>query len=73
MVGFWSLEEDLVYLHTVTSPAFFQYIHPQLEAYEDRFGYYPMKAMVVNQDENQFTAVVLLENEMTRVSALRCK
>ena len=73
MVGFWRLEGEVLYLDTVASPGAFQHIAPQLKTFENQFGYYPMKAMVVNPDKDQFTAVVLLENEMTRLSVRRCK
>ena len=72
-VGFWQIGDDIVYLVFIASGGFFQDIHAELNAYENRFDYFDVKLIPFNVEENRFEAVGVLGDETNKGIAIRCK
>jgi len=72
-VGFWQIDGDMVYLDFISSGGFFQDIHAQLKALEDRFSYFQVKLVPFNVEENRFEAVGILGDQVNKGVAVRCK
>jgi len=72
-VGFWQIEGDSVYLVFIASGGFFQDIHAELKAYENRFDYFDVKLIPFNVEANRFEAVGVLGDEINKGIAIRCK
>ena len=53
-VGFWQIDGDMVRLDFISSGGFFQDIHAQLKALENRFSYFQVKLVPFNVEENRF-------------------
>jgi hypothetical protein len=73
IVGFWGLNRDILELHMLTSPAFFDDIHRALSGFEDRYDYFQSKAAIFNNKNNSFEAFGVIGNEMQRATAVRCR
>jgi len=73
-VGFWRIDGDMVRLDFISSGGFFQDIHAQLKALENRFNYFKVKLVPFNVEENRFEAVGILGNQVNNKGvAVRCK
>ena len=72
-VGFWQIDGDSVYLVFIASGGFFQDIHAELKAYENRFDYFDVKLIPFNIAENRFEAVGVLGDETNKGIAIRCR
>ena len=72
-VGFWQIDGDIVYLVFIASGGFFQDIHAELKAYENRFDYFDVKLVPYNIEDNRFEAVGVLGAETNKGIAIRCK
>ncbi len=55
--GIWNIDEDMLELHLVSSPAFFGDIHEELKAFEDQYDYYYIKVVPFNIEDGRFEAV----------------
>jgi hypothetical protein len=72
-VGFWRIDGDTVRLDFISSGGFFQDIHAQLKALENRFSYFKVKLVPFNVEENRFEAVGILGDQVNKGVAVRCK
>jgi hypothetical protein len=72
-VGFWQIDGDIVYLVFIASGGFFQDIHAELKAYENRFDYFDVKLVPFNVTDDRFEAVGVLGDETNKGIAKRCK
>jgi len=72
-VGFWQIDGDMVRLDFISSGGFFQDIHAQLKALENRFSYFKVKLVPFNVEENRFEAVGILGDQVNKGVAVRCK
>ena len=72
-VGFWQIDGDIVYLVFIASGGFFQDIHAELKAYENRFDHFDVKLVPFNVEDNRFEAVGVLGDETNKGVAIRCK
>ena len=70
-VGFWRIENDVVVLDMMTSPASFQDIHAELQEFVE-YQVYSMRAMPINMQPDQFSAVASIGDRMQRFSLQRC-
>jgi len=73
VVGFWQIDGDMVRLDFISSGGFFQDIHAQLKALENRFSYFQVKLVPFNVEENRFEAVGILGDQVNKGVAVRCK
>ena len=71
-VGFWRIENDVVVLDMMTSPASFQDIHAELQEFAE-YQIYSMRAMPVDRQPDQFRAVASLGDQMQQFSLKRCQ
>jgi hypothetical protein len=71
--GIWSIEEGMLELHIVSSPAFFGDIHEELKAFEDQYGYYYIKIVPFNIEEGKFEAVGVIGEVIKKGVFVRCK
>ena len=72
-VGFWRIAGDMVRLDFISSGGFFQDIHAQLKALENRFSYFQVKLVPFNVEENRFEAVGILGDQINKGVAVRCE
>jgi len=72
VVGFWELNEKILNLHMVTSPAFFHDIHRSLVGFKGMYNYYQVRMVIFNTELNGFEAFGVLGYEMKRTNAVRC-
>ena len=70
-VGFWRIEDDLVVLDMMTSPASFQDIHAELQGFAG-YQVYSMQAMPIDMQQDHFSAVASIGDQMQRFSLQRC-
>jgi hypothetical protein len=74
IVGFWGInKDDMLELHTVTSPAFFDDIHKELAGFKGVYHYLQARMVIFNRKSKSFEAVGVIGNEMQRATAVRCK
>ena len=73
IVGFWELNEDILKLHMVTSPAFFDDIHRALVGFKGQYNYFLVRMVIFNTDQNSFEAFGVLGDEIKRATAERCQ
>jgi len=73
IVGFWELNEDILKLHMVTSPAFFDDIHRALVGFKGQYNYFQVRMVIFNTDQNSFEAFGMLGDEIKRATAERCQ
>jgi hypothetical protein len=71
-VGFWRLNEGILNLHMVTSPAFFDDIHKDLAGFEGIYSYFQGRMVIFNTKNKSFEAFGMIGDEMKRTSAARC-
>ena len=71
--GIWSIEEGMLELHIVSSPAFFGDIHEELKTFEDQYGYYYIKIVPFNIEEGRFEAVGVIGEMIKKGVFVRCK
>jgi hypothetical protein len=72
-VGFWGIEDDVLRLHMISSPAYFADIAQELKSYEGAYGYFLVKAVTFDMQKDSFGAVAVLGEQMNKLSAVRCK
>ena len=73
VVGFWELNEKILNLHMVTSPAFFDDIHRSLVGFKGIYNYFQVRMVIFNTEQNSFEAFGMLGYEMKRTNAVRCQ
>jgi hypothetical protein len=71
-VGFWRIEDDMVVFDMMVSPASFQDIHVELQAMVP-YEVHSMRAMVIDMQQDQFSAVASIGEQMQRFSLRRCQ
>jgi hypothetical protein len=71
-VGFWRIEGDVLVFDMMTSPASFQDIHAELQAFVT-YEFHSMRAMPFDMQQKQFSAVASIGEQMQRLSLLRCQ
>ena len=72
-VGFWGINTDILELHMVTSPAYFDDIEPTLEAFKGLYQYFQARMAVYNIQKDSFEAVGVLGNQIERTRAVKCQ
>jgi hypothetical protein len=71
-VGFWRVDGDILVLDMMTMPASFKDIYAELQdALEYRI--YTMRAMPIDMQPDQFSAVASIGDQMQRFSLRRCQ
>ena len=68
-VGFWHLIENILDLHMVSSPAFFD---DRLSAFAGQYNYYYAKAMLFNVNDSDFRMVASMNNALRGANLGRC-
>jgi hypothetical protein len=71
--GIWTIEEGMLELHIVSSPAFFGDIHEELKAFEDQYHYFNIKIVPFNIEEGKFEAVGVIGEVVKKGVFVRCK
>jgi len=71
-VGFWRIEGDVLVFDMMTSPASFQDIQAELQEFV-QYQVYSMQAMPIDMQQDQFSAVVSLGDQLQRFSLRRCQ
>lgn len=71
-VGFWRIEQDVVTFEMLTSPAYFQDIANELKDYT-RHEVYSMQMMPLDMQQDQFSAVASVDDQMSRLVLQRCR
>ena len=71
-VGFWRIEHDVVVFEMLTSPAYFQDIANELKAYT-RHEIYTMLMMPLALQQDQFSAVTSIDDQMSKLALQRCQ
>ena len=71
--GIWSIDEDIVSLHIVSSPAFFEDIHEELKAFKDQYHYFYIKIVPFNIEDGKFEAVGVIGEMIKKGVFVRCK
>jgi hypothetical protein len=72
IVGFWGLEDGILNLHMITSPAFFDDIQKNLAGFEGIYSYFQGRMIIFNTQNKSFEAFGVIGDEMKRTSAVRC-
>jgi hypothetical protein len=57
----------------VSSPAYFSDIHKKLAEFEGVYDYFQGKMVLFNTNNTGFEAVGVIDNEMKRATAVKCK
>ena len=73
VVGFWSMNKDILELHMVTSPAFFEDIHRSLVGFKGIYNYFQVRMVIFNNRNEGFEVFGVLGGEIKRATAVRCK
>jgi hypothetical protein len=73
VVGFWQLHGDILELHLLTSPAFYQDLYQSLAEFKGQFEYFQGKMAVFNNRKDGFEAIGVIGDQMKRATAVRCK
>ncbi len=68
--GFWRNSDDVLVLHMVTSPEFFD---KQLKEFKGYFDYFFVKVLVFNQEPDKFETFGLIGNQIKKETLFRCE
>jgi hypothetical protein len=71
-VGFWRIERDLVVFEMLTSPAYFQDIANELKDYTHH-EIYSMQMMPLDMQQDRFSAVASIDDQMSKLALQRCR
>jgi hypothetical protein len=71
-VGFWRIKQNIVAFDMLTSPAYFQDIANELKDYT-RHEVYSMQMMPLDMQQDQFSAVASIDDQMSRLVLQRCR
>ena len=71
-VGFWRIEQDVVVFEMLTSPAYFQDIANELKDYT-RHEVYSVQMMPLDMQQDRFSAVASIDDQMNRLVLQRCR
>lgn len=71
-VGFWRIKQNIVVFDMLTSPAYFQDIANELKDYT-RHEVYSMQMMPLDMQQDQFSAVASIDDQMSRLVLQRCR
>jgi hypothetical protein len=74
--GFWEINDDIVIVHVVASPAFFHDDRKEvaeLKAFEGEYYAFRIRIVPFNIEPDQFGAVGLLGEQVNRAVFNRCK
>jgi hypothetical protein len=72
IVGFWGIEDGIIGLHMVTSPASFDDIHKELAGFKGIYSYLQGRMVIFNTQNKSFEAFGVIGDEIKRSSAVRC-
>ena len=72
-VGFWGINADIVELHMVTSPAYFDDVEPTLGAFKGLYQYFQARMAIFNIQKDSFEAVGVLGNQIKQARAVKCQ
>ena len=73
IIGFWEINDEVLDLHMVTSPASFADISGDLIGYDGLYYYFKARLVVHNIQKDRFEAIGVLGEEVDRGYAVRCK
>jgi len=68
-VGFWTLADDKLDLHMVSSPAFFG---DQLQPFTGQYAYYNVQALVFDYEDQSFRMVAYMAGQLQGANLARC-
>jgi hypothetical protein len=71
-VGFWRIEHDVVVFEMLTSPAYFQDIANELKDYTHH-EIYSMRMLPLDMQPDHFTAVAVIDDQMSKLALQRCR
>ena len=71
-VGFWRIEDDVLRFEMLTSPAYFQDIHPELKPLTG-YEIQRIQAMPIGMQQDQFSAVASIGDRMKQLTLQRCQ
>jgi hypothetical protein len=71
-VGFWRIEDDMIGFDMLTSPAYFQDIHPELKPLSG-YEIQRMQAIPIDMQQDQFSVVASIGEQMKQFSLQRCQ
>ncbi len=71
-VGFWRIEDNVVVFDMMISPASFKDIHAELQDFV-AYQAYRMRAMPIDIQQDQFSVVASIGDQMQRFSLRRCQ
>ena len=71
-VGFWQIEHDVAVFEMLTSPAYFQDIANELKAYTHH-EIYSMQMLPLDMQQDQFSAVASIDDQMSKLALQRCR
>ena len=71
-VGFWRIENDVVVLEMLTSPAYFQDIANELKDYTHH-AIYSLRMMPLDMQQDSFNAVGVINDQMSKLALRRCR
>jgi hypothetical protein len=71
-VGFWRIEDDVMRFEMLTSPAYFQDIHPELKPLTG-YEIQRIQAMPIGMQQDQFSAVASIGDRMKQLTLQRCQ
>ena len=68
--GFWRNSDDVLVLHLVTSP---EYFDKQTKDFKGYFDYFLVNVLVFNQEPDKFEAFGLIGNQIKKEALFRCE
>jgi hypothetical protein len=71
-VGFWRIKQNMVVFEMLTSPSYFQDIANELKDYT-RHEVYSMQMMPLDMQQDQFSAVASIDDQMSKLVLQRCR
>ena len=72
-VGFWHFKDDgIVKINIVSSPAYFEYLYPELKDYQGQYRYFNSQIVAFKLSEDRLNAVGILEETIIKAKFSRC-
>ncbi len=68
--GFWRNSDDVLVLHLVTSP---EYFDKETKDFKGYFDYFLVNVLVFNQEPDKFEVFGLIGNQIKKEALFRCK
>ena len=73
ITGFWNVNDEILDLHMIASPASFADISGELVGFDGQYFYFKARMVAHNIKENQLEVIGVLGEEIDRAYAVRCK